>query len=150
MTANSFIDIDSVQNWCLENGMLLNVSKTRCSNLLVRSQYIKNLGVPLVCEVYIYRHVEYILSQGLKNIRFESLYYRFFLCVLYTTHVRPKLEYGFGAWNFTTSTDSHKHTLFQAEAYLCPFLINAFNNKICCPSIFDAVNVWIPTRLTLL
>jgi hypothetical protein len=66
MTANSFIDIDSVQNWCLENGILLNVSKTRCSNLVVRSQYIKNFGVPLVCKVYIYRHVEYILSQGLK------------------------------------------------------------------------------------
>jgi hypothetical protein len=103
------------------------------------------------------------------------------LSVLYTTLVRPKLEYASVAWNSITSTDSFKlervqiqfATLYHSKfcAGVCGsnyegilsrlnistlnsrrkrldalFLINVFKNKISCSSIFDTVNLRIPSR----
>jgi hypothetical protein len=59
-------DIDSMQNWCIENGMILNVGKTTiisfmcktvsinfnyklCNNRILHSQCVKDLGVLLDC-----------------------------------------------------------------------------------------------------
>jgi hypothetical protein len=76
-------DIDSVQNWCFENGMVLNVGKTTIisfkhktvsinfnyilsNNLITRSQCVKDRGVLLDCKLYFHHHIDYMFSQGLK------------------------------------------------------------------------------------
>jgi hypothetical protein len=68
-------DINSVHNWCLVNGMKINISKTTiiyftrktnnigfnyklCNNLVTRSQCVKDLGVLLDCKLYFHQHVD--------------------------------------------------------------------------------------------
>jgi hypothetical protein len=130
-------DINSVQNWCFENGMTLNVSKTtiisltrktvgfhfnyKLSNIpILRSQCVKDLGVLLDSKLYFHHHVDYISSQGLKMLGFIRYITSSFstphsLSVLYTTFVRPKLEYASVAWNSVTSTDSSKLERLQIK-----------------------------------
>jgi hypothetical protein len=76
-------DIDSVQNWCLDNGMILNLSKTTiisftrktnsiyfnyksCNNPVARPQCVKDLGVLLDCKPYFHQHINYIFSQSFE------------------------------------------------------------------------------------
>jgi hypothetical protein len=76
-------EINSAQNWCFENGMTLTVGKTAITsftrktvgfhfsyklsnNPILRSQYVKDLGVLLDSKLYFHRHIDYISSQGLK------------------------------------------------------------------------------------
>jgi hypothetical protein len=123
-------DINSVQNWRFENGMTLNVGKTTIisftrktvgfhfnyklsNNPILRSQFVKDLGVLLDSKFYFHHHVDCMSSQGLKIlglIRYitSSFSTPHSLSVLYTTLVRPKLEYASVAWNSITSTDSIK------------------------------------------
>jgi hypothetical protein len=78
-------DINSVQNWCFENAMTLNVGKTTIisftrktvglhfnyklsNNPILRSQCVKDLGVLLDSKLYFHHHVDYISSQGLKVV----------------------------------------------------------------------------------
>jgi hypothetical protein len=75
----------------------------------------KELGVLLDSKLYFHHHVdyEYISSQGLKMlglIRYitSSISTPHSLSALYTTLVRPKLEYASVACNSITSTDSSK------------------------------------------
>jgi hypothetical protein len=70
-------DIDSLLNWCFDNGIKLNLSKTTiisftrktnsiyfnynlCNNLVARSQCVKDLGVLLGCKLYFHQHINYI------------------------------------------------------------------------------------------
>jgi hypothetical protein len=81
-------DINLVHNWCLVNGMIINLGKTTiisfsrktnsiyfhyklCDNFVSRSQCVKDLGVLLYCKLYFHQYTEYILSQDLKNVRFD-------------------------------------------------------------------------------
>jgi hypothetical protein len=83
------------------------------NNPILRSQCVKDLGVLLDSKLCFHHHVDYISSQVLKMlglIRYitSSFSTPHSLTVLYTTLVRPKLEYAYVAWNSTTSTDSSK------------------------------------------
>jgi hypothetical protein len=78
-------DINSVQNWCFENGMTLTVGKTTIisltrktvgfhfnyklsNNPTLHSQFVKDLGVLLDSKLYFHHHVDYISAQGLKML----------------------------------------------------------------------------------
>jgi hypothetical protein len=117
-------DINSVHNWCLANGMKMNIGKTTiisfsrktnsilfnytlCNNLVTRSQCIKDLGVLLDCKLYFHLHVDYILSQGLKMLGLiRYIMSSFFTLesplVLYSSLVWSKLEYALVIWNSIT------------------------------------------------
>jgi hypothetical protein len=114
-------DIDSVQNWFLNNGMKLNLSKTTftcktnsicfnyklCNNPVERYQCVKDLGDLLDCKLYFHQHINYIFSQGLKMlglIRYitSSFFSLDSLLVLYSTLVRSKIEYASVVWNSIT------------------------------------------------
>jgi hypothetical protein len=123
-------DINSVQNWCFQKGITLTVGKTTIisftrktfgfhfnyklsNNPILRCQCVKDLGVLLDSKLYFHHHVDYISAQGLKMlglIRYitSSFSAPHSLSVLYTTLIRPKLEYASVAWNSITSTDSSK------------------------------------------
>jgi hypothetical protein len=77
-------DINSVQNWCFENSITLTVGKTTIisftrktvglhfnyklsNNPILRSQYVKDLGVLLDSTLYFHHHVDYT---GLRNYNF--------------------------------------------------------------------------------
>jgi hypothetical protein len=114
-------DINSVQNWCLNSGMKLNLSKTTiisfirktnsiyfnyklCNNLVARSQYVKDVGVLLDCKLYFHQHINYIFSQSLKMlclIRYIASSFSTLdsLLVLYSTLVHSKIEYASVVWN---------------------------------------------------
>jgi hypothetical protein len=88
-------DNNSVHNWCLVNGMKINLVKTTiisssrkrnsiyfnyklCNHLITRSYCVKDLGVLLDCKLYFHQHIDYILSQGLKMldlIRYITSYF---------------------------------------------------------------------------
>jgi hypothetical protein len=122
-------DINSVQNWCFENGITLNVGKTTIisftrktvgfhfnyklsNNPILRSQCVKDLGVLLDSKLY-FHHADYISSERLKILGLICYITSSFSTphshsVLYTTLVQPKLEYASVAWHSITSTDSSK------------------------------------------
>jgi hypothetical protein len=71
-------DINSVHKWCLVNGMKINLGKTTiiyfsrktssiyfnyklCSNMVTRSQCVKDFGVLLDCKIYFHQPIHYIL-----------------------------------------------------------------------------------------
>jgi hypothetical protein len=135
-------DINSVHNWCLANGMKINIGKTTiisfsrktnsilfnyklCSNLVTRSQCVKDLGVLLDCELYFHQHVDYIFFAGFKMlglIRYITSSFSTLesLLVLYSSLVRSKFEYASVVWNSVTSTDSAKLQRVQRNfAALC-------------------------------
>jgi hypothetical protein len=140
-----------MQNWCLDNGMKLNLSKTTiisftrktnsiyfnyklCNNLEARSQCVKNLGVLLDCKLYFHQNINYIFSQSLKMlglIRYitSSFFTLDSLLVLYSTLVRSKTEYASVAWNSITITDSSKLERIQRKfVALC---YTRFLNGVC-------------------
>jgi hypothetical protein len=130
-------DIKSVHNWCLGNGMKINLGKTTiisfshktnsiyfnyklCNNLVTCSQCVKDLGVLLDCKLYFHQHTDYILSQGLKIlglIRYITSSFSTLesLLVLYSSLVRSKLEYASVVWNSITSTNSAKLERIQRK-----------------------------------
>jgi hypothetical protein len=129
-------DIDSVQNWCLNNGMKLNFSKTTisftrktnsiyfnynlCNNPVARYQCVKDLGVLLDCKLYFHQHVNYIFSQSLKMLGLMRYITSSFstldrLLALYSTLVRSKIEYASVVWNSITSTDYDKLEKIQRK-----------------------------------
>jgi hypothetical protein len=129
--------IDSVQNWCLNNGMKLNLSKTTiisftcktnsiyfnyklCNNPVARSQCVKDLGVLLDCKLYFRWQINYIFSQSLKMlglIRYITSSFSTLdsLLVLYNTLVHSKIEYASVVWNSITNTDSAKLERIQKK-----------------------------------
>jgi hypothetical protein len=74
-------DIDSVQSWCFENDIILNVGKTTvisftrksvsidfnyklCNNLILCSQ-LHILEFLWDCKLYLHNHIDFIFFQGL-------------------------------------------------------------------------------------
>jgi hypothetical protein len=122
-------DIDSVQLWCADNHMELNVQKTKIISFtrktntirfiyyvsgvsILRTDSIKDLGVMLDSKFYFHSHVEYVHSQGLRTLGLiRYITYNFSsidsLVVLYNVLVRSKLEYASVVWNNLTVTDSN-------------------------------------------
>jgi hypothetical protein len=94
------VDIDAVQQWCSENGMELNIQKTKiCLShvktnsihfkyfvkdvLILRAKYIKDLGVMIDSKLYFHHHVHFVYSQALRTlglIRFIT--YNLPICVI--------------------------------------------------------------------
>jgi hypothetical protein len=140
-------DIDLVQNWCLVNGMKLNLGRTftlktniiyfnckLCNNLVSCSQCVKDFGVLLDCKLYFHQHVDYIFSQGLKMLGLKQYITSSFstldsILVLYSTLIRSKLEYASVVWNSTTSTDSSK--LGRIQRKFAALYYTRFFNGIC-------------------
>jgi hypothetical protein len=122
-------DIDSLQNWCLDNGTKLNLSKTTvisftrktnsiyfnyklCNNLVARSQCVKDLGVLLHCKLYFHQHINYVFSQSLKMLGLIGYITSSFstldsLLILYSTLVRSKIEYASVVWKSFLSKNSY-------------------------------------------
>jgi hypothetical protein len=86
------LDIDAVQQWCRENGMELNIQKTKIISftrktnsihfkysvkdvLILHSDCIKDIGVMVDSKLYFHCHVDFVYSQGNKDIRDYSFYY---------------------------------------------------------------------------
>jgi hypothetical protein len=137
-------DINSVHNWCLANGMKINIGKTTiisfrrktnsilfnyklCNNLVARSQCVKDLGVLLDYKLYFHQHVHCILSQGLRMlglIRYITSSFSTLesLLVSYSSLVRSKLENTLVVWNSVTSTDSSNLKEFKEnlQRYVTP------------------------------
>jgi hypothetical protein len=76
-------DTDSVQKWCTENYMEINIFRINIifllvnltvsilnycvgNLLIVRTDCVKDLGVVLDCKLHFHRHVHYLYSRGLK------------------------------------------------------------------------------------
>jgi hypothetical protein len=49
--------------------MSVNLNYKLCNNLILRFQYVKDLGVLLEYKLCFHHHIEYIFSQGLKMLR---------------------------------------------------------------------------------
>jgi hypothetical protein len=97
--------------------------------LILRAEYMKDLGVMLDNKLYFHCHVDFVYSQALKTlglIRFIT--YNFSsvdsLVVLYFALIRSKLEYASVVWNKLTLTDSNKIENIQRKfADLCYYRI---------------------------
>jgi hypothetical protein len=141
-----------VLNWCLNNGMKLNLSKTTimsftrktnsiyfnyklCNNPVARSQCVKDPGVLLDCKLYFHQHINYIFSQSLKMLglilyitssfsTFDSL------LVLYSTLVLSKIECASVVWNSITFTDSAKLERIQRK-FVVALCYTRFFNGVC-------------------
>jgi hypothetical protein len=112
-----------VHNWCLGNGMIINLGKITiiyfsrktssiyfnyklCNNLVTCSQFVKDVGVLLDCKLYFHQYIDCILSKGLKMlglIRYITSSFSTIesLLVLYSSLVRSKLEYASVIWNLS-------------------------------------------------
>jgi hypothetical protein len=135
-------DIYSVQHWCAENHMELNIQKTgiiyftrktnsvhfnyNVSNeIILRSDCIKDLGVMLDSKLYFHRHVDFVHSQTLRTLgllRYVTYNFSSLDClvVLYNSLIRSKLEYASVVWNNISLTDSNKIENIQRKfANLC-------------------------------
>jgi hypothetical protein len=132
----------SVQHWCAENHMELNIQKTRIisftrktnsvhfnyyvsNEIILRSDCIKDLGIMLDSKLYFHRHADFVYSQALRTLgliryvthNFSSLDY---VVVLYNSLIGSKLEYASVVWNNLSLTDSNKIENIQRKfANLC-------------------------------
>jgi hypothetical protein len=78
-------DFNSVHNWCLVNGVKINLGETTiiyfshktnimyfnyklCNYLVTHSQCVKDLSVLLYCNLYFHQHIDYLLSLGLNML----------------------------------------------------------------------------------
>jgi hypothetical protein len=135
-------DISSVYDWCVANGMKLNIGKTRvisfsrktnaliydyrlCLSSITRTHSTKDLGVYMDSKLHFHDHVTYIFSQSarflwlIRNITFNFSTIESML-MLYFALVRSKLEYASVVWNSITSTDASKlERIQQRFAALC-------------------------------
>jgi hypothetical protein len=152
--------IDTVQIWCLDNGMILNTYKTTivlftrkinninfnyklCNKLESRSQCVKDLGILLYSKLYFHSHVDWIFSQSLNVL--GLIRYIIFsssaldgLMILYNALVRSKLEYDSVAWNSAALIDSSKLEIIPRK------LLALCNSRILignCSSIYDDIIV---------
>ena len=129
--------MEHTQAWCAANCMKLNVSKTRViifcrktnglyyvykiqDSSITRTDTIKDLGVQLDSKLHFHARVDCIFSQILRALGLiRTLTYSFStldcLLVLYSTLLRPKLEYASVVWNSVTSTDARKLERIQRK-----------------------------------
>jgi hypothetical protein len=130
-------DIKHIQAWCAANCMKLNISKTRViifsrktnglyyvykipDSSITRTDTIKDLGIKLNSKLHFHSHMDYIFSQSLRTLELiKMLTYSFStldcLLLLYSTLVRPKLQYASVVWNSVTSTDARKLERIQRK-----------------------------------
>jgi hypothetical protein len=124
------VDIDSIQQWCVENCMEFNIQKTKTiyftrknvsvhfnyyvsDVLILRTDSIKDLGVILDSKLNFHCHVDFVYSQALRTLGLISYITHNFcsldsLLVLYHVIIRSKLEYASVVWNNLTLTDPNK------------------------------------------
>jgi hypothetical protein len=115
-------DIDFLQKWYTENYMKINIFKTNinyftCKTngidfnyfvsdaLIVRTDYVKDLGIMLDTKLHFHRHVDYLHSQALKLL-ISFIVYNFSslkcLKVVYITLILLKLEHASATWSNLT------------------------------------------------
>jgi hypothetical protein len=75
---------------------------------ILRTDYIKGLGVCIDCELHFHRHVDFPLSGALKWLGL-------ILLMLYFALVRCELEHISVSWNFVMITDSNKLERIQRK-----------------------------------
>ena len=117
------IIIDNIDEWCTENDMILNHSS--CKDLIIsfandtpnfQRYFIKDQCVPLVllakifgiylsCDLKWSLHLEHIISKASKKLLFPQVFKRCGLGMssllrVYTSCVRPGLEYACQVWNY--------------------------------------------------
>jgi hypothetical protein len=95
------------------------------NSFILRTDYIKDLGVHTGCKFHFHRHVDFLSSHALKLLgRIHTIIFSFStidsILMLHFTLVRSKLEYTSVAWNSVTVTDSNKLERVQKTfAALC-------------------------------
>ena len=114
-------DINSVVNWCKNNNLVLNIKKCQVfslyrssvciqhfyyidSELLVRVNSIKDLGIILDPKLDFKNHIDFIISKSMAMLGFLKRNSSEFsnpktLIALYNSLVRPHLEYCCVIWN---------------------------------------------------
>jgi hypothetical protein len=80
---------------------------------ILRTDFIKDLGVHIDRKLHFHRHVDFIVSHALKLLGLLlTLTFSFStidsLLILYFALVISKLEYAFVAWSSVTIADSNK------------------------------------------
>ena len=86
----------------------------------VSIKYTSLFGVQLDSKLHFQAHVDYIISQSLRTLGLiRVLTYSISaldcLLLLFSTLVRPKLEYASVVWNSVTSTDARKQERIQRK-----------------------------------
>jgi hypothetical protein len=135
-------DICSVQHWCAENLMELNIQKMRIISFMRKTNSVhfnyyvsneiillpdcsKDLGVMLDSKLYFHRHVDFVYSQALRTLGLiRYVIYNFSsldcLVVLYNSLIKSKLEYASVIWYNLSLTDSNKVENIQRKfANIC-------------------------------
>lgn len=122
---------DSLQNWCFENGTILNAGKTTimsfmhrnmnisfdykfCNNLILRSQCVKYC-VLLHCELYFHHRIRYTYTEGLKWCVWFVIFLLFLTSSPYLCFVYRHCATQTVAWNSITLTDSSKLETVQRK-----------------------------------
>lgn len=115
------MDLNNVANWCEANNLLLNIKKCHSFSFfrsltcidfkynineteLTRLQIVKDLGIILDSKLSFDEHLDYVISKSLSMLGFLKRNTSDFtnidsLLCLYTSLVRPHLEYCSIVWN---------------------------------------------------
>lgn len=123
-------DINSIFSWCNHNGMSINVNKTSVVSFtrktdkltwlytlnnqpILRKDVVSDLGVLLDSQLRFHHQVEKVFAAASKSLGMASYITKDLqgidaFKVLYTSLVRPKLEYASVIWNFLTVADCAK------------------------------------------
>lgn len=140
-------DINAFCNWCLINGMHLNLSKTHIMSIsrrsstihwnytlglnpVTRTTSVKDLGVTYDCSLDFSPHIYDICARSFRLIGFLKRNRCLFsqqetLLHLYITLVRPLLEYASSIWSpFTSSMISMIESI---QRNITRFIVNSFH-----------------------
>lgn len=123
-------DVDAFEEWCRENDLKINSSKTKVvsytrkthnivfpyviqTDLLERMNRIKDLGVVFDSTLHFSSHVDHIVNAALRTLGSACRITKEFInpctfLILYSALCRPQLEYASVVWNGICATNSSK------------------------------------------